>query len=210
MKRGRKPDKAWEYVDWSLQDCDIADKIGYSQSAVASNRKRFKQPPHPRRYKHRYKPPTRYPWDTVDWSMQNTAIAKQLGCTHQMVTKARVRAGAPPSPKHGGRMAPFTSKYDWGSVDWSLQNVVIADLLGCFSSVVATRRQRGGHPDALLKRKKRQPPYSYDWDTVDWDHRDSDIAKKLGCTFRAVTQQRSGRGEAPSPFKGMKGHLKYD
>lgn len=38
------------------------------------------------------------PWATVDWSLSNGQIARQLGLTPQCVLRARRRRGIPPSP----------------------------------------------------------------------------------------------------------------
>ena len=86
-------------------------------------------------------PNSRYDWDEADWTMTDTEIARELGCTKKTVWEARKRLG---KPKVDGRKRETTGfrsrKYDWESVDWSKTDAEIAKEMGAYGTTVKNAR----------------------------------------------------------------------
>ncbi|MGJ8518474.1 hypothetical protein LMG33810_002848 [Carnimonas sp. LMG 33810] len=80
-----------------------------------------------------------------------------------------------------------TSKNDWSSVDWALDNHTIAKYLGCTHWTVGKWRHRLGHgkaPSRVRKDKECSRPHS-----AEWGRKHQHIA-----TAAALNSPRSARG----------------
>jgi len=76
-------------------------------------------------------------FSAVDWSQNDCAIARQIGCDSSTVRYFRRRLGKPASP--GGKGTP---KYSFGGVDWTQPDSAIAAQVGCHVATVYYARRR--------------------------------------------------------------------
>ncbi|MCI0747045.1 MAG: hypothetical protein L0Y58_16700 [Verrucomicrobia subdivision 3 bacterium] len=99
----RNPPKSkydWDKVDWSKQDCAIADDLGTYSSTVAKWRRQLGKPQSPTFHKHRvHKARERY--KNLNWKLQDIELAEKTGLTRERIRQLRIYFGAPKSPKHG-------------------------------------------------------------------------------------------------------------
>lgn len=121
-------------------------------------------------------------WLSVDWSLSNVEIAKEIGVRPCTVSARR-------KIYHSQTMKPFPARLDKSkleSVDWSLPLADVAEHLGVH--VVTASRYRG-----LAKgiRRTRGPNTPKEvWSKVDWHLPNCEIAEELGVSMDNVRQQR--------------------
>lgn len=58
----------------------------------------------------------------------------------------------------GGSSRPFEPRYDWSDVDWSLQDIIIAEMIGCSREMVRRKRQKLKKSASVNKGVKRRTP----------------------------------------------------
>lgn len=99
--------------------------------------------------------------------------------------------------KLGKPHSPYYARYNWESVDWTLQDSKIAEVLGCSTGAVFHARRRLGKAQSPNHYKRTKQRYA--WDTVDWTRQNKSIARDLGCSHQIVSRNRLALGMPPSP-----------
>jgi len=131
----------WNTVDWSLQNVVIASNLGCSHENVRQHRLKKGIPQSPNSHKKLTPPKSKYDWESVDWAMNDKAIAEILGCNKCMPCAIRKKLGIPPAQR-----PPKKTKYDWGPVDWTTNDYQIARTIGCTPRTAMLHRLKHGIP----------------------------------------------------------------
>lgn len=136
--------------------------------------------------------PTLYDWSKVDWTLQDTSIARLMGCSREAVRVRRSKLGMPPAPTQGKRTVikevPTIAKAkDLGIDPTKYTSKELADILGVCSYTAAKN-----FPD----RKRTHGPY--DWSCITREncsrYGDDLLAKKVGCHEAAFRNKRISLG----------------
>ena len=132
----------WEKVDWNKRDARIAEELGISRERVRQKRADFGQP------KVTALRETQQLGDLSDKTAQEVGeiLGITPGAAAYRLRKAGLRAGDGYRHAQAGRPKPATWKYPWDKVDWSKNNTVIAEELGCSNITVLQMRNRLGKP----------------------------------------------------------------
>jgi hypothetical protein len=138
---------------------------------------------------------TLYRWDSVDWTKNDSEIAKLLGCSREAVRVWRKKTGMPPSP-HKGKSG---NDVRWESVDWTRHNYEIAKSVGRSHQYISKMRSQLGKPKAPCDWVKSK----YDWSSMDWLLPNKEIASILGCSEALVSQHRKRKG-MPRPLLDLR------
>jgi hypothetical protein len=91
LTRKRKHD--WRCVDWSMPTGIIADMMGLTSEYVSNARQKYA--PETVQTIHQQSIRAEIKWKEVDWSKSDVQIARETGCTHGAVWKARRRQSQP-------------------------------------------------------------------------------------------------------------------
>jgi len=103
----------------------------------------------------------------VDWSLRNFEIARITGTRPQNVFAIRKKLGAPGPKawqKHDGRHRILST---WVAVDWSKQDIVIAEEMKVSRERVRKVRQILGAPKPKMARRRRQRLHP--WQKMNFD-----------------------------------------
>ena len=165
------------------QDEDLANTIGCTKQYVALKRKNLfgiLKRRGPKTYA------ALYDWDSVDWSLNDTAIARGLGCSRESARVHRKNLGMPPSPMRCKRTyATMADEIVIKARDKKLdiRNLTAAQISEALDITVETAGRVFPH------RKVRK----YDWSHLAEDcqrHSDLEIASMLGCSMGTVFRRR--------------------
>lgn len=135
--------------------------------------------------------PTYYDWGKVDWSLQDTVIARAVGCSREAVRTRRKKLGIPPPPTAGKKTvilpSPTMVKTKELGIDPSKYDVEgLAHTLGVCNETI-----KRNFPE-IVKTKR------YDWSILTADAcstlDDKEIARKVGCSVYAVRNKRLSMG----------------
>ncbi len=78
----------WMHVDWTRQDCELAEEHGVPHTKVWDWRRRLRQPRSPRHHRHR-KDRTAAKYATADWTRPDSELARKFGVTRQRIHQVR-------------------------------------------------------------------------------------------------------------------------
>lgn len=85
-------------------------------------------------------------------------------------------------------------RYDWASVDWTMNDMSIVKLLGCTQNAVAYQRRKCGAPPSPDQRLRVH------LDKVDWNFSDEELARTHKCSIKTIIRLRSvHEGTTPNP-----------
>jgi hypothetical protein len=87
----------WTDVDWTRQDCDLAEEYGVPHHKVWDWRRRLRQPRSPRHHQHR-RDRTTAKYATADWTRSDSQLAEQFGVTRQRIHQVRQKFRQQNSP----------------------------------------------------------------------------------------------------------------
>ena len=86
--KGRKPERDWSKVDWSLSTSELAEKYNKPKSSIS--RLRNKYAPRTKDKTNKSKLKYNVDWVMVFWHEKSTEeIAKEIGCSKSLVSQKR-------------------------------------------------------------------------------------------------------------------------
>lgn len=91
--------------------------------------------------------------DTVDWTMQDTALDRLHSATKGTFRRLRQALGKPPSPRQWGHPTSPALRAKWQSWDWALQNSRLGEIHGLSRERVRQIRVLLGKPRSPLHRQ---------------------------------------------------------
>jgi hypothetical protein len=138
-------------------------------------------------------------WSSVkDWSLGNTIIAKQLGCTPCQVGDKRKELFQP--PRKGTRHKVHVPR------SFAMPQMSDEELRGNLGQLaikfhvqldtLREERVRRGIiicPGGGRRPGMARPTYNVDWDKVDFNRRPQELADEIGCSVKLVYDMRAKR-----------------
>lgn len=133
-------------------------------------------------------------WENIDWTCNNSHLARQLDVSRERVRQMRKKLGAQKSLFYYKHMdAPVHKLLDLSDDVWAAKtNRDLANMFGYRESTIdyiGTLREKYNKPKPLIK-KVVLKRYKIDWDRVDWNVAPKDIAKKMGVSILSVYKNR--------------------
>jgi hypothetical protein len=135
---------------------------------------------------------TKCDWSKVDWSKNDTRIAKELPVSRERVRQMRAKLGQLPSAEKNKVTveSPVEKIAKVYSPQLSIDEMAAATGI-CYGSAMKALKKLG------LKAKSRRE--KYDWQAVDWSKLNTEIAEELGAHIIHVTRYR--KLYAPEAYK---------
>lgn len=120
-------------------------------------------------------------WDSADWQLGNSEIARQLGVTRERVRQKRAELGLPP------KAAPSTRD--------ALRNMNVTGRTAASLAIElgVTRETINELANELglnLVTPAPAPARRHDWDSVNWEQPNRTIARQLGTSASVVKNRR--------------------
>lgn len=142
---------------------------------------------------------TKYNWEIVNWELQDSCIAKQLGCAISTVwfkrqqlkpRERKFKYKRLNSPTHRFRLWAQKHKEE-------IKSLTLMKIIVLFGSKVNYNSVR-----EVLKQEKLeymlQDKIIFNWKNVDWAKNDASIARDLGCSRERVRQVRRDKNISQS------------
>ncbi len=113
----------WRAVDWSKQDAELAEEMGFSNSAIGAIRRQIGAPKSPRYHKLRskFREPYLAKWRSWDWAKQDVELARETGLSRERLRQIRRLLGVPRPPHHGSR--PASRRQNALALQWAAENL---------------------------------------------------------------------------------------
>lgn len=139
----------------------------------------------------------KFDWGMVDWSKQDVAISRVLGCSRERVRQKRMELGVGRSLEHHCRGGGIRKKILSFDTDGKTLDELAVEF-GCSRGYVRNILIGGGkgylRVDARCGGK-------YEWDRADWSLTDQEVALMLGVpNVGTVTQHRRRLGIVKKKF----------
>lgn len=127
--------------------------------------------------------PQLFNWDTVDWHLQDSGIARKLGCSRERVRQMRNKLGAPQSPfykKHPYKIPPSILKAK--ELNLNIKGMYAQEIVRALH--VCRNTVRCNFPDRIRY-------HGIDWTAIDFKVlSDQEIASATDRCVRYVARQR--------------------
>ena len=141
-------------------------------------------------------------WETVDWNLHDSEIARELKCSREAVRQQRAKRGERKAPTavedcvrdlHDADVRYATKK------DMALAFGHGDDTVSEAIALLGWKRKVDYNKSSLITRPSA---WRYPWDEVDWSKYDAEIARELGCSATTVTVTRRRWGKGPPAVDG--------
>jgi len=116
-----------------------------------------------------------------------------------------LKPGAPKSSRRQQQREAYLAK--WRAVDWSKQDVELAEEMGVSSWTIAVIRRQIGAPKSpryYERRSKFKEPFRAKWRSWDWSKQDIELARETGLSRERIRQIRLLLGIPKSPHHGSR------
>ena len=124
-------------------------------------------------------------WNTVDWSLKNCELARQLGVTGERVRQIRLARNLPPTQRHsdgGKQFRAFVAANRRRLHRWSIRQMIVESGATISTATAHT---------ILKKTNVRLRQHFIPWEHVNWGLPDRDLAKAWHTTSTYVCKVRA-------------------